>query len=1102
MKKNKIGLILITVLLVACVALIATACNGGNSGNKGDTYEMSFVVEGETIPSIVSAPGRDITPPTAPEKEGMKFVGWFLNNEGEAVSLPNIMPAQNRVYYARYVAVYTISFVVEGETIPSITGEAGMAITPPIAPEKKDMIFLGWFLNNTGVSVQLPTVMPAENLVFYAKYRAVGGGTVTVPEDYMFKYDQIGADNHLYLDYDATTVYIEYNNTVIKSELSPDERYVEFSVGANDYCAVLDVKNLKYNVYEYGYSKDTYLLYLPLDDSFNRERGLVFGDNSTFSIVGDYYGTDWASGTYTVVNPVTQEYNLKVTKDYTFGLFTSCKVRLTKRIRQSSEIGTYIYNAFNIYDANIDGNFTNSDGETLTLDGYGYATYTDKNGNTTNGMCEETAITGFADKFINFINASTKEYSIFILGNSVFMPVGNEIGLYREYDVLERHAGSYYFLIDGLGTIYVFYGKDAAYNPETEVALATYEILEDGAIKYIFSELIDGNTVDELYAGTFNFKFTTYGSGMYETDAFAIYNPEIAGTWAAENGASTIVLDGYGNATHNDSGSTFSGAMQIDTELKLFLITDADENQRIFRFNDDNGQITYRQIGLEIGTYDLYSYANGFDYSVVIYLDGENHIDYYVYNTTAEKYEVQQYGTYQKTENEDEYEVEFTNGNNIKIAIRQLNFGTITTPNWQILFVIYDENSAGTYTGKDGATLTLDGYGFSATFIDSDRWVYEGEFAKEWNVVTLLSYDEEGEASVFVFRLTGSTFVLNAPTSEAGVYYNYSLNNDFATDSTRLILGGDGTAYYLHYDDIPSNAVGREATYSASFDALKDRYVYTLIFNDDHTEMIFALDNELISVPVFIEYDENWEGTFTDEDGICLVLDGFGKAIYRNDYYEIVYCTVFGNNYDAVTFNYGGIRRTLVLDRNNDSFEETDEPIGIYYPYQEGTISGRKRMIISTNGKVELQTFSEDKMCYEFADGGTYTEKDKLYRFVSANGGEGFSFKIATIGGYEVYRTYDGYDTTPLLGSMKLDNGTTVTTRLTLDGYGSATYNFFHTDDGKARVQTGYYYYSEEYECLIFVATNEYDEEYWKYYIKVDFENHTFKIIDESSPFV
>ncbi|MCM1393345.1 MAG: hypothetical protein NC179_00385, partial [[Eubacterium] siraeum] len=509
---------------------------------------------------------------------------------------------------------------------------------------------------------------------------------------------------------------------------------------------------------------------------------------------------------------------------------------------------------------------------------------------------------------------------------------------------------------------------------------------------------------------------------------------------------------------------------------------------------DDSGAtITYRQIGNEVGTYDLYSYADGFDATTYIYLNGENRADVYVYNPASDKFAIQKSGIYHKTENEDEFEIIFS-GSTIKIAIRQINFGNAYSEDWRRLYVVYDEAFAGTYTAADGATLILDGYGFNATFRDSDNFVIEGEFAKEWEIVTLLYYDAYTDSNVvYTFKIDGDNFVVK--NNEAGVYFQYLLDFDLATDITKLILGGDGTACYS-YDD-GDVKLDKETTYVKSYDNKIDADVYTLTFDDTST-IKFVLDT-FNNYQVFIEYDANWAGEFTNSDGYTLILTGYGRAIYRDDFSEIPLCTVFGKNYNAVTFVYDNNKKTFVLNRENHSFSTASENIGIYYPYQAGTISAYKRMIIDADGTVTIQAYDEDSVTYQTIGEGTYSKDDKNYTF-NPTSGEGFRFKLSTAGGYGVYREYDGYSTHPLTGDMVLESGEHRDTRLTLDGYGSATYNFFYEDDGLPRTRKGYYYFSEEDDCLIFVATNENDEEYWKYYIDVNDTDYTFEIIAEGSP--
>ena len=67
----------------------------------------------------------------------------------------------------------TVRFETFGGTpIDAVTAEAGEAIVPPEAPEKEGWVFLGWYLDRAceGEKVELPTVMPASSVTYYAKF--------------------------------------------------------------------------------------------------------------------------------------------------------------------------------------------------------------------------------------------------------------------------------------------------------------------------------------------------------------------------------------------------------------------------------------------------------------------------------------------------------------------------------------------------------------------------------------------------------------------------------------------------------------------------------------------------------------------------------------------------------------------------------------------------------------------------------------------------------------------------------------------------------------------------------------------------------------------
>ena len=1023
MKNSKLIKFLIAILLIACVATVAVACDkpgdGGDSGNKKPQHVLTFISEGEQIPPIIAVEGDTITPPVAPQKDNMRFVGWFLNNKGESVTLPTVMPGEDRIYFGRY------------ETV-------GTDEKPP-----------------------------------------------QIPEDYNLKLNEKDGTNTLYLK--GADVYLLYNNSVIVSELTADGDYAEFDINKKEYCAVIDYDSQSFGLYEYAISRDAYPLHLPTDNTFNFERCLYFEENGKFKILGYSSEANWVNGTYTTYSSATQEFDLTVVTDNTYGLFTDCRIRLNKTVRLSEDTNELvIYNAYNIFDESIFGSFTYSS-QSLTLDGYGYAAYNDGEGNVINGVCEPTSVTGFQDSFVNFIDADTGKDFLFVINagddQSLFLPIGTEVGLYRIFDITEQKAGSYYFLLNGAGTLYVFYGERTAFYPETEIAEGTYEISESGEFTYKLTNVLNDSYMNDTFRNGFNFKLTTYGSGLYETNAFTVYDESIAGVWSAENGASTITLDGYGSATHNDGGNAFTGVIQRYKDL--LLITADDQSQRVFRVTEGE-TVTYRQIGLEVGNYFLYSYVKGLKETEHVYFDGENRASLYVYDEAQKEFVIEKSGTYAPTANSGEYELTFSSNDKIKIATRQINFGSLYYPDWKAVYIEYDAAMSGTYKNSAGtATLVLDGYGLKGTYTDEKGVTYTGEFAKEWNLITFLAFDEEGYTDVITFKVTGS--IIERKEKIAGVYYTYSPGSDIVSDYVRLFLDGDGNAMLSEYDAATDSYSGTNAAYT--YDAENDEYTLTPDGGDAFKLRLAEHNGD----NVYIVFNQNWKGEYIDEDNRTLVLDGYGNAEYRD---ETVPCTVFGTNYDNVTFNWFGEKKTFVLNKTDNTFATTTKPVGIYYTYSMGTISGYSRLVITEDDAIELQVFSLLSNAYEVANRGAYSKNGDVYTFTSASGGESFTFKLAQVGAYDVYRSNDEYAST--LTSTAQILGQTKTLTLVLDGYGSATYTFYDEEDGRARTRTGYYYYDKEEDLLVFIATGESGEEYATYIMIVDWTENSFEIMSEN----
>ena len=120
-------------------------------------YTITYVVDGETYKTVEVAFGSKITPETAPSKEGYKFSGWS--------ELPETMPAKDITVTGTFASnVYTITYVVDGETYKTVKVAFGSKITPETAPEKEGYKFSGWS--------EMPETMPAKDVTVTGSFIA------------------------------------------------------------------------------------------------------------------------------------------------------------------------------------------------------------------------------------------------------------------------------------------------------------------------------------------------------------------------------------------------------------------------------------------------------------------------------------------------------------------------------------------------------------------------------------------------------------------------------------------------------------------------------------------------------------------------------------------------------------------------------------------------------------------------------------------------------------------------------------------------------------------------------------------------------------------
>lgn len=150
-------------------------------------YELSLDAAGGTFADGTSSytnefeEGQTVVTPGEPAKNGYKFAGWVDGN-GNAATLPGVMPAEPVELTASWSELYDITFVVDGETYDTAVdaGEAGDALPTPSKgePTKDGFIFAGWVDENNNPV----TTIPDSDTTVKASWEEI------IPETYTIKY--------------------------------------------------------------------------------------------------------------------------------------------------------------------------------------------------------------------------------------------------------------------------------------------------------------------------------------------------------------------------------------------------------------------------------------------------------------------------------------------------------------------------------------------------------------------------------------------------------------------------------------------------------------------------------------------------------------------------------------------------------------------------------------------------------------------------------------------------------------------------------------------------------------------------------------------------
>ena len=163
--------ILRALALVLCLALGAAGLYGCNV--KKD-YSISFYADGERVAVVYTRGNQNITLPSAPQKPGSDFVGWFFGEEESAEQLFEDTYAEKPLQkdisvYAHYRTQtpepdpgpdpepdpgpdpepqeYAITFYADGKQAGIVYTAGNEKIALPAAPVKSGYTFVGWYFD-------------------------------------------------------------------------------------------------------------------------------------------------------------------------------------------------------------------------------------------------------------------------------------------------------------------------------------------------------------------------------------------------------------------------------------------------------------------------------------------------------------------------------------------------------------------------------------------------------------------------------------------------------------------------------------------------------------------------------------------------------------------------------------------------------------------------------------------------------------------------------------------------------------------------------------------------------------------------------------------
>ena len=214
--------------LYAKWALVVTPVN-----NYTVTFESNggSVVDNETVKE-----GSQVSKPSDPTKDGMRFDGWYTTSSLSEEYNFNDKVTSNLTLYAKWIN-YTPRVTFVGTSYDYVEVQKGSTVTKPADPTKTGYEFEGWYADSLYTTKFDFNTIINEDTNIYAHFtkQSEGSGSITT-EGSVKIISATGANESAYITFNKYNDITEYDYYIGGKKLSEKEVYTQ-STGTNTYRA-------------------------------------------------------------------------------------------------------------------------------------------------------------------------------------------------------------------------------------------------------------------------------------------------------------------------------------------------------------------------------------------------------------------------------------------------------------------------------------------------------------------------------------------------------------------------------------------------------------------------------------------------------------------------------------------------------------------------------------------------------------------------------------------------------------------------------------------------------------------------------------------------